>query len=85
MGVTEVDAQSFQSLPVKGTRIGALSGVCSGNPYGGKQYTYFRQSTGGGLIDVVGDGNCQNGGWCTYVILSPRVSISSSCAAQPLS
>ena len=49
-----------------GTRIGALSGVCSGNPYGGKQYTYYRESTGGYMVDAVGNGGCNNGGWCTY-------------------
>lgn len=54
-----IDAQSFQSLPVTGTRIGVLSGVCSANPYGGKQFTYLRESQGGvNSFDQVGQFNC---------------------------
>ena len=31
-----------------------------------RQYTNYRVSTGGGLVDVVGDGNCVGPGDCEY-------------------
>lgn len=73
MEAEAIDAQTYQSLPVTGTRIGVLSGVCSGNPYAGKQFTYSKKSTGGqnNYDNIAGSGtDCQTPGGCTSYMLT---------------